>query len=72
MTYVEPTASSPPAGVSRTEVTAVRSASYQRLFRELLYAERQVVLELERSGRIDVEVLRRVVRDLDLEEARLG
>jgi monovalent cation/hydrogen antiporter len=49
-----------------------RSMSYQRLLRELLDAERQALLELQRSGRIDNEVLRRVVRDLDLEEARLN
>ena len=49
-----------------------RSMSYQRLQRELLEAERQALLELQRSGRIDNEVLRRVVRDLDLEEARLN
>ena len=49
-----------------------RSLSYQRLLRELLEAERQAVLELQRSGRIDDDVLRRVVRDLDLEEARLN
>jgi Na+/H+ antiporter len=48
-----------------------RSVSYQRLLRELLDAERQAVLELQREGRIDDEVMRRVVRDLDLEEARL-
>jgi monovalent cation/hydrogen antiporter len=48
-----------------------RSASYRRLLRELLDAERDAVLELQRSGRIDDEVMRRVVRDLDLEEARL-
>lgn len=45
--------------------------NYLRLFRELLAAERQAVLELRRSGRIDDEVMRRVVRDLDLEEERL-
>jgi hypothetical protein len=49
-----------------------RSVSYQRLLRELLEAERRAVLELRRNGRIDDEVMRRVVRDLDLEEARLG
>jgi monovalent cation/hydrogen antiporter len=49
-----------------------RSLSYQRLLRELLDAERAAVLELQRTGRIDNEVLRRVVRDLDLEEARLN
>jgi CPA1 family monovalent cation:H+ antiporter len=49
-----------------------QSLSYQRLLRELLDAERQAVLELQRSGRIDDAVMRRVVRDLDLEEARLN
>jgi len=29
------------------------------------------VLEFRRAGRIDDEVMRRVVRDLDLEDARL-
>ena len=49
-----------------------QSVSYQRLLRELLDAEREAVLDLQRSGRIDDQVLRRVVRDLDLEEARLN
>jgi CPA1 family monovalent cation:H+ antiporter len=49
-----------------------RSLSYQRLLRELLDVEREAVLELQRDGRIDDEVMRRVVRDLDLEEARLN
>ena len=49
-----------------------RSLSFQRLQRELLEAERRALQELQRSGRIDSEVLRRVVRDLDLEEARLN
>jgi len=48
-----------------------RSANYQRLLRELLVAERQAVLDLQREGRIDDEVMRLVVRELDLEEARL-
>jgi monovalent cation/hydrogen antiporter len=48
-----------------------RSADYQRLLRELLDAERGAVLELRRRGVIDDDVMRRVVRDLDLEEARL-
>jgi monovalent cation/hydrogen antiporter len=48
-----------------------RSVSYQRLRRELLDAEREAVVELRRSGRIDDDVMRRVVRDLDLEDARL-
>jgi CPA1 family monovalent cation:H+ antiporter len=48
-----------------------RSADYQRLLRELLEAERRAVLDLRRRGVIDDGVMRRVVRDLDLEEARL-
>jgi hypothetical protein len=48
-----------------------RSLDYQRLRRELLDAERRAVVELRGSGRIDDEVMRRVVRDLDLEDARL-
>ena len=48
-----------------------RSADYQRLRRELLNAERQAVVDLRRVGRIDDEVMRRVVRDLDLEDLRL-
>jgi monovalent cation/hydrogen antiporter len=48
-----------------------RSAAFQRLTRELLDAERNAVFELRRTGRIDDDVMRRVVRDLDLEEARL-
>jgi monovalent cation/hydrogen antiporter len=48
-----------------------RSANYQRLRHELLDAERRAVLELRRSGRIDDKVMRQVVRDLDLEDARL-
>jgi monovalent cation/hydrogen antiporter len=48
-----------------------RSSDYQRLLRELLDAERQAVLELRRERRISDDVMRRVVRDFDLEEARL-
>src|SRR5438132_256527 len=48
-----------------------RSQDYQRLRRELLDAERQAVVDLRRSGHIDDDVMRRVVRDLDLEDARL-
>jgi hypothetical protein len=48
-----------------------RSAAFQRLMRELLAAERDAVFELRRNRRIDDAVMRRVIRDLDLEEARL-
>jgi monovalent cation/hydrogen antiporter len=48
-----------------------RSQSYQRLRRELLDAERRAVVELRRQGRINDDVMNRVQRDLDLEDARL-
>jgi Na+/H+ antiporter len=48
-----------------------RSANYQRLRRELLEAERHAIVDLRNSGRISDEVMRRVERDLDLEDARL-
>ncbi|HEX3256578.1 MAG TPA: Na+/H+ antiporter [Gaiellaceae bacterium] len=48
-----------------------RSLDYQRLLREVLIAERDAVFDLRRQRRIDDLVMRRVIRDLDLEEARL-
>jgi Na+/H+ antiporter len=48
-----------------------RSTDYQRLLRELIQAEREAVRVLRRERRISDEVMRRVERDLDLEEARL-
>ncbi len=48
-----------------------RSLAYQRLRRELLDAERQAVVSLRRDGRINDEVMNRIQRDLDLEDARL-
>jgi CPA1 family monovalent cation:H+ antiporter len=48
-----------------------RSTDYQRLRRELLDAERAAVFALRREGRISDDVMRRVMRDLDLEDARL-
>jgi Na+/H+ antiporter len=49
-----------------------RSAAYRRLLRELLTAERDELLALRNEGHISDEVRRRVERDLDLEESRLG
>ena len=49
-----------------------RSLKYQRLRRELLDAERHAVVEMRNTGEISEEVMRRVVRDLDLEDSRLG
>jgi len=53
------------------ETIEQRSTDYQRLLRELLQAERAAVRALRRERRISDEVMRRVERDLDLEEARL-
>jgi monovalent cation/hydrogen antiporter len=48
-----------------------QSISYQRLRREALDAERAAVYDLRNRGMINDEVMRRVVRDLDLEDTRL-
>ncbi len=48
-----------------------QSQAYQRLRRELLDAERAAVTELGRVGAISGDVVVRVRRDLDLEDARL-
>ena len=48
-----------------------RSAQYQRLRRELLEAERRKVYDLRRQGFINDDVMHRIERDLDLEDARL-
>ncbi|CAA9479474.1 MAG: Na+/H+ antiporter [uncultured Solirubrobacterales bacterium] len=48
-----------------------RSADYQRLRRELLEAERASIVDLRQKGVIDEETMRRVERDLDLEDTRL-
>jgi Na+/H+ antiporter len=48
-----------------------QSTDFQRLRRELLEAERAAIVGLRRQGRISDEVMRRVERDLDLEDSRL-
>jgi Na+/H+ antiporter len=48
-----------------------QSQNYQRLRRELLDAERDAVTRLGRDGVISGDVVNRVRRDLDLEDARL-
>jgi CPA1 family monovalent cation:H+ antiporter len=48
-----------------------RSEAYQRLVRELLERQRETLIALRDSGRINDEVLRRLERELDLEDARL-
>jgi len=48
-----------------------QSQNYQRLRRELLDAERDAVTQLGRDGVISGDIVNRVRRDLDLEDARL-
>ena len=48
-----------------------RSAAYRRLTHAVIAAQREALLELRNAGRITDEVMRRVERDLDLEESRL-
>ncbi|MEU2737316.1 Na+/H+ antiporter [Streptomyces sp. NPDC007095] len=47
------------------------TGAYRRLRREMLAAERRAFIQLCRQGRINHEVLRRVMHDLDLEESVL-
>jgi CPA1 family monovalent cation:H+ antiporter len=49
----------------------LRSDSYQRLLREVINSQREVLIELRDNGDVTDEVMRRVERDLDLEESRL-
>src|SRR5439155_4018562 len=46
-----------------------RSQDYQRLRRELLEAERGAIVALRRNGVINDDVMHRLTRDLDLEDA---
>jgi monovalent cation/hydrogen antiporter len=48
-----------------------RSLAYQRLVRELLEAQRRAIVQLRNQGAIGTDVMRRVERDLDLEDSRL-
>jgi CPA1 family monovalent cation:H+ antiporter len=57
-------------GFGDPEIEA-RSQALDRLTREVLEAERAAVLALRDAGDIDDEVMRRIERDLDLEDARL-
>jgi monovalent cation/hydrogen antiporter len=50
----------------------VPSATYRRLRREMLAAEREVFIRLRNERRIDEDVLRRVLHELDLEEVMLS
>jgi CPA1 family monovalent cation:H+ antiporter len=55
-----------------TDEYASTSASWRGWRRELLSAEREELLSLRNMGEISPEVMRRIERDLDLEESRIG
>ena len=59
---------------STTRTTApstARSQDYQRLRRKVLEAERAEIIRLRNVGKINDEIMRRIERDLDLEDTRL-
>jgi len=50
---------------------ADRSIAYQRLTHEVIEAQRVAIVRLRNEGTISFDVMRRIERDLDLEESRL-
>jgi CPA1 family monovalent cation:H+ antiporter len=48
------------------------SAAWRNWRRELLAAEREAIVSLRNRGEISPEIMRRIQRDLDLEESRIG
>ena len=50
---------------------ADRSIAYQRLTHEVIEAQRVAIVRMRNEGAISFEVMRRIERDLDLEESRL-
>lgn len=48
-----------------------RSLAYQRLMHDVIEAQRAAIVRMRNEGLISAEVMRRVERDLDLEETRL-
>jgi CPA1 family monovalent cation:H+ antiporter len=55
-----------------TEEYAQSSEAWRNWRRDLIGAEREAILSLRDSGDISPEVMRRIERDLDLEESRIG
>ncbi len=47
-------------------------SGYRRVREDLIRAERSTLLEMRNDGRIKQDLFRRIQRDLDLDEARLG
>jgi CPA1 family monovalent cation:H+ antiporter len=59
-------------GRPETELGEAPSVIYRRLRLEMLATERETLIGLRDTGRIDDEVLTRTLHDLDLEEAMLS
>ena len=55
-----------------TDEYAESSAAWRRWRRDLISAERDAVVGMRDRGEISPEVMRRIERDLDLEESRIG
>jgi CPA1 family monovalent cation:H+ antiporter len=55
-----------------TEEYSQSSATWRSWRRDLIGAEREALLALRDRGEISPEVMRRIERDLDLEESRIG
>lgn len=55
-----------------TQEYAENSRAWRNWRRRLLAAEREALISLRKRGEISQEAMRRVERDLDLEEARIG
>jgi Na+/H+ antiporter len=55
-----------------TEEYAEGSAAWRNWRRDLIAAEREAIISLRDDGEISPEVMRRIERDLDLEESRIG
>ena len=58
-------------GDGKSAMYEERSESFQRLTRELLEAQRSVLIAMRDDGAINDDVLRTLERELDLEDSRL-
>ncbi len=48
-----------------------RSLAYQRMLQLVLRAQREALLRMRSNGELSNEMMNRILRELDLEEARL-
>ncbi len=55
-----------------TDEYAESSAAWRNWRRDLIEAEREAIIRMRDGGEISPETMRRIGRDLDLEESRIG